>query len=79
MENYAAESSIPLNKALKDVSSCDVFVSIAAYPEHGLEGDDLLRAADEALYQAKAKAKGKNQATLAVNKPRDDREHIVVN
>ncbi|MEJ2406737.1 MAG: DUF4062 domain-containing protein [Candidatus Thiodiazotropha sp.] len=31
MENYAAECSIPLNKALKDVSSCDVFVSIAAW------------------------------------------------
>jgi diguanylate cyclase (GGDEF)-like protein len=59
------------------VSTVTISVGIAIYPEHGLEGDDLLRAADEALYQAKAK--GKNQAILAVNKPRDDREHIVVN
>jgi diguanylate cyclase (GGDEF)-like protein len=59
------------------VSTVTISVGIAIYPEHGFEGEDLLRAADEALYQAKAK--GKNQAILAVNKPRDDREHNAVN
>jgi len=31
MEDYVAESSVPLNKVLMDVSSCDAFVSIAAW------------------------------------------------
>jgi len=31
MEDYVAESSVPLNKVLKDVASCDAFVSIAAW------------------------------------------------
>ncbi|MCP3869495.1 MAG: DUF4062 domain-containing protein [Gammaproteobacteria bacterium] len=31
MEDYVAESSIPLNKVLKDVSSCDALISIAAW------------------------------------------------
>jgi diguanylate cyclase (GGDEF)-like protein len=56
------------------VSSITISVGMAIYPEHGREGEDLLREADEALYQAKAH--GKNQAVLAVNKFRDDGEQL---
>jgi diguanylate cyclase (GGDEF)-like protein len=40
-----------------------ISVGMAIYPEHGRNGEDLLREADAALYQAKAR--GKNQALLA--------------
>jgi diguanylate cyclase (GGDEF)-like protein len=45
------------------VSTVAISVGMAIYPEHGNNGEELLRAADEALY--KAKAQGKNQALLA--------------
>jgi diguanylate cyclase (GGDEF)-like protein len=57
-----------------NVGSITISVGIAIYPLHGSEGEDLLREADEALYQAKAQ--GKNQAVLAVNKLRDDGEQL---
>ncbi|MET0026390.1 MAG: DUF4062 domain-containing protein [Candidatus Thiodiazotropha sp.] len=31
MEDYVAETAVPLNKVLKDVASCDAFVSIVAW------------------------------------------------
>jgi hypothetical protein len=31
MEDYVAETSVPLNKVLKDVASCDAFISIVAW------------------------------------------------
>jgi len=38
-------------------------VGIAAFPEHALNGEDLLRRADAALYSAKGS--GRNRSTLA--------------
>lgn len=38
-------------------------LGVAGFPDHGLRSGDLLRAADDALYQAKAK--GRNQAVVA--------------
>ncbi len=57
-----------------NVGSMSISVGMAIYPVHGREGEDLLREADEALYQAKAQ--GKNQAVLAVNKLRGDGEQL---
>jgi predicted signal transduction protein with EAL and GGDEF domain len=47
---------------------------MAIYPEHGHNGEDLLRSADEALYQAKAH--GKNQARLAGAQPKGSVEYL---
>jgi len=42
---------------------CTISLGVAAYPQHGLTGKELLRAADKALYQAKNK--GKNRVVIA--------------
>jgi diguanylate cyclase (GGDEF)-like protein len=58
-----------------NISAVTISVGIAVYPEHGRNGEDLLRAADEALYQAKAR--GKNQALLAGKQSKGSVEHMV--
>jgi diguanylate cyclase (GGDEF)-like protein len=58
------------------VSTVSVSVGMAIYPEHGRNGEDLLRAADEALYQAKAS--GKNQAILAGMQSKGSLEQFVL-
>jgi diguanylate cyclase (GGDEF)-like protein len=59
------------------VSTVSISVGMAFYPEHARSGEDLLRAADEALY--KAKAQGKNQALLVGGQPQGSLEPVVVN
>ncbi len=68
-----------LTLELKDtsVSTFSISVGIAIYPEHGVEGEDLLRVADEALYQAKAQ--GKDRAILAGEKSDGMVESVTVN
>ncbi|MGD8909189.1 MAG: diguanylate cyclase [Chromatiales bacterium] len=51
------------------VSNFSISVGIAIYPQHSRNGEDLLKVADEALYQAKAQ--GKNHVILASNQPKD--------
>jgi diguanylate cyclase (GGDEF)-like protein len=43
-------------------------LGVAAFPIHGTEGEDVLHAADEAVY--KAKAKGRDRVVVAGNRPR---------
>jgi diguanylate cyclase (GGDEF)-like protein len=50
------------------VSSFSISVGMAIYPQHSRNGEDLLKMADEALYQAKAQ--GKNQVLLAGEQPK---------
>jgi diguanylate cyclase (GGDEF)-like protein len=54
---------LTLNKGGTSLSTITISVGMAIYPEHGRSGEDLLREADEALYQAKNQ--GKNQVSLA--------------
>jgi diguanylate cyclase (GGDEF)-like protein len=56
------------------ISTITISVGIAIYPEHGRNGEDLLREADEALYQAKAL--GKNQASLAGKQPKGSVKYL---
>jgi diguanylate cyclase (GGDEF)-like protein len=51
-----------------NINTITISVGIAIYPDHGRNGEDLLREADEALYRAKAL--GKNQALLAAKQPK---------
>jgi diguanylate cyclase (GGDEF)-like protein len=59
-----------------NISKITISVGMAIYPEHGRNSEDLLRAADEALYQAKAH--GKNQALMAVRQPKGSVEYLDV-
>jgi len=49
-----------------DTGSLDITISVgvAAYPEHGDAGKDLVAAADAAMYQAKAR--GRNRVEIPV-------------
>ncbi|MDX1379057.1 MAG: GGDEF domain-containing protein, partial [Anaerolineales bacterium] len=47
-----------------------VSMGVSWFPEHGETRDDLLRAADKALYAAKSK--GRNQAVVYQNLERDE-------
>jgi diguanylate cyclase (GGDEF)-like protein len=38
-------------------------VGVAAFPEHGATGDDVMKAADTAMYEAKAR--GRNRVVMA--------------
>jgi diguanylate cyclase (GGDEF)-like protein len=58
------------------VSTITISVGMALYPEHGRNGEDLLRQADEALYQAKAL--GKDQASLAGKQPKGSVKYLDV-
>jgi diguanylate cyclase (GGDEF)-like protein len=60
-----------------NLSAFSISVGMAIYPQHGRNGEDLLRAADEALYLAKSQ--GKNRAVLAGGKVENNIEQIVVN
>ncbi len=39
------------------LSTLTMSIGVAAYPQHGATGESLLRAADEALYRAKAEGR----------------------
>jgi diguanylate cyclase (GGDEF)-like protein len=56
------------------ISRMTVSVGMAIYPEHGTNSEELLRAADEALY--KAKAQGKNRALLAGKQSKSSVEYL---
>jgi predicted signal transduction protein with EAL and GGDEF domain len=49
-------------------SPVTISLGVAAFPVHGATGEDLLHAADEAVY--KAKAKGRDRVVVAGNRPR---------
>jgi diguanylate cyclase (GGDEF)-like protein len=51
------------------VSNLSISLGMATYPQHSRNGEDLLKVADEALYQAKAQ--GKNQVFLALEQPEE--------
>jgi diguanylate cyclase (GGDEF)-like protein len=59
-----------------NISRITISVGMAIYPEHGHNSEELLRAADEALYQAKAH--GKNQALLAGKQPKSSVKYLDV-
>jgi diguanylate cyclase (GGDEF)-like protein len=45
------------------LESVTVSVGVAMFPEHGATGRDVLRAADDAMYRAKAQ--GRNRVVVA--------------
>lgn len=53
-----------------DAGSLDITISVgvAAYPEHGSSGKDLVAAADAAMYQAKAKGRNRVEHATAEGK-----------
>jgi diguanylate cyclase (GGDEF)-like protein/PAS domain S-box-containing protein len=52
-----------LDKALGEIS---ISVGIASFPEHGMNGEEMFRMADRALYESKAH--GRDMVTIAVPK-----------
>jgi diguanylate cyclase (GGDEF)-like protein len=68
-----------LTLEIKDthISKITISVGMAIYPEHGQNCEELLQAADEALYQAKAH--GKNQAILFSAQPKGRVEYLDFN
>jgi diguanylate cyclase (GGDEF)-like protein len=47
------------------LESINISLGVAIFPEHGTTEDDILRAADQAMYQAKAE--GRNRVVVAEN------------
>ncbi|UTS79941.1 sensor domain-containing diguanylate cyclase [Phaeobacter piscinae] len=67
-----AVEAIVVRYGEKALPAISISLGVAHYPRHGTMPQDLLRASDEALYEAKAK--GRNQvcvASSAVQAPRD--------
>jgi diguanylate cyclase (GGDEF)-like protein len=58
-----------------DNGSLDITISVgvAAYPEHGSSGKDLVNAADAAMYQAKAKGRNRVEHASAGGPPERDK------
>ena len=58
-----------------DNGSLDITISVgvAAYPEHGASGKDLVNAADAAMYQAKAKGRNRVEHANAGGPPERDK------
>jgi diguanylate cyclase (GGDEF)-like protein len=58
-----------------DHGSLDITISVgvAAYPEHGSSGKDLVNAADAAMYQAKAKGRNRVEHASAGGRPERDK------
>nr|WP_207797014.1 diguanylate cyclase [Shimia abyssi] len=65
-----AVEAISVRYGEKTLPSVTISLGIAFYPAHGTMPQDLMRAADDALYDAKAK--GRNQVCEADNAPMDD-------
>jgi diguanylate cyclase (GGDEF)-like protein len=52
-----------IEKARKEEIPVTVSIGVASYPEHGVELESLIRAADDAMYHAKGM--GKNRVAVA--------------
>ncbi len=59
---------LPVGETDRRHAAITMSLGVASFPEHGAEGDELLNAADEALY--KAKAKGRDRVVVAGSRPR---------
>ena len=57
-------SSIPLTQKCTAITALWASLEVASLPEHGLRAGDVLKAADDALYQAKVQ--GRNQVVATV-------------
>jgi diguanylate cyclase (GGDEF)-like protein len=82
--DFAAQRAEELRKAFKTLRTqfkdqslgvVTVSMGVANYPEHGSSGSDLLRAADSALYLAKAT--GRDRVVLASSQPETEIETSV--
>jgi diguanylate cyclase (GGDEF)-like protein len=60
----AAVKKIGLRYRGQPLDQVTFSIGIAAFPEHGQTGEELLRAADQCLYQSKAE--GRDRVTVAV-------------
>jgi diguanylate cyclase (GGDEF)-like protein len=63
-----AMAATPVSNGLSRITVTASF-GVAAYPTHGVTTDQLIAAADDALYSAKAQ--GRNRVTLCVSPGKD--------
>jgi diguanylate cyclase (GGDEF)-like protein len=59
----AAVERLALRSHGKSEGPISVSIGVGVFPQHGVRGEDLLRAADEALYRAKSE--GRNRVVCA--------------
>lgn len=64
-----AVAGVSVRYGEKNLPRITISIGVAQYPDHGKMPQDVIRVADDALYEAKAK--GRNQVVLADLKPDD--------